>query len=75
MSPSPTREPQHQAGAPCPPPPPPATTPRRSRATRRIPVRCSVAERIYWAAAEERAFGRLAQETDHVFDTSYPWAA
>jgi len=38
-------------------------------------VRCSVAERTYWAAAEEREFGRLAQEADHRFDTSYLWAA
>ena len=49
--------------------------PRRTRATRRIPVRCSAAERRYWAAAEEREFGHLAQETDHLFDTSYLWAA
>ena len=73
MSPSPTREPQ-QASAPCP-SPPPASVPWRTRTTRRIPVRCSVAERTYWAAAEEREFGRLAQEADHRFDTSYLWAA
>ena len=49
--------------------------PRRARFTRRIPVRCSAAERTYWEVAEEREFGRLVQETDHLFDTSYPWAA
>jgi hypothetical protein len=29
----------------------------------------------FWAQLEEREFGRLALEADHLFDTSYPWAA
>jgi len=29
---------------------------------------------VYWAQIEEREFGRLAQEADHLFDTSQPWA-
>ena len=66
---------QQQAGAPCPTAPSFDRMPRRARFTRRIPVRCSAAERTYWEVAEEREFGRLVQETDHLFDTSYPWAA
>ena len=29
----------------------------------------------FWARLEERELGRLALEADHLFDTSYPWAA
>jgi hypothetical protein len=29
----------------------------------------------FWAQLEEREYGRLAQEADHLFDTSYLWAA
>lgn len=28
----------------------------------------------FWAQLEEREFGRLALEADHLFDTSYQWA-
>lgn len=28
----------------------------------------------FWTHQEEREFGRLALESDHLFDTSYPWA-
>jgi hypothetical protein len=32
-------------------------------------------EATFWARFEEREAGRLAQEVDHLFDTSYAWAA
>ncbi len=28
----------------------------------------------FWRQIEEREFGRLALEADHLFDTSYSWA-
>jgi hypothetical protein len=31
-------------------------------------------EAAFWARCAEYDDGRLAQEADHVFDTSYPWA-
>lgn len=33
------------------------------------------AEEEVWRRLEEREYGRLALEADHLFDTSYPWAA
>jgi hypothetical protein len=35
----------------------------------------AAAERAFWAHLEDREEGRLAQEADHLFDTSYAWAA
>lgn len=32
-------------------------------------------EEAFWARLEEREEGRAAQEADHLFDTSYSWAA
>lgn len=32
------------------------------------------AEAAFWARCAEYDDGRLAQEADHLFDTSYPWA-
>lgn len=32
-------------------------------------------EEAFWARLEEREEGRVAQEADHLFDTSYSWAA
>jgi hypothetical protein len=32
-------------------------------------------EDVYWRQFEEREDGRLAQEADHLFDTSFAWAA
>ena len=32
-------------------------------------------EASFWVQLEEREEGRLALEADHLFDTSYPWAA
>jgi hypothetical protein len=32
-------------------------------------------EAAFWAYLEGREEGRLAQEADHLFDTSYAWAA
>jgi hypothetical protein len=29
----------------------------------------------FWAQLEEREYGRLALEADHLFDTSHLWAA
>ena len=29
----------------------------------------------FWAQLEEREYGRLALEADHLFDTSNPWSA
>lgn len=51
---------------------------RRSRAryrrlTNEVPVTNSE-EAGLWACLEEREEGRLAQEADHLFDTSYAWA-
>jgi len=40
-----------------------------------MPGRHTAEERVYWAQIEEREFGRLVQETDHLFDTSYAWTA
>lgn len=31
-------------------------------------------ERVFWQQLEDREFGQLAMEADHLFDTSYPWA-
>jgi len=33
------------------------------------------AEASLWARLEQHDEGRLAQEADHLFDTSYPWPA
>ena len=71
MSPPSSRAPHQPTSA-----PPPA----RRRPTRRpqprthLPGRDSAEERVYWAQIEEREFGRLAQEADHLFDSSAPWA-
>jgi hypothetical protein len=51
--------------------------PRRARRlprTPRITARVSAEEAALWARYEEREDGRLTQEADHLFDTSYPWA-
>jgi hypothetical protein len=32
-------------------------------------------EETFWRQLEEREEGRLAQEADHLFDTSFAWAA
>lgn len=32
-------------------------------------------ENVFWRQLEARDEGRLAQEADHLFDTSYTWAA
>lgn len=52
---------------------------RRARKTRLVRrVRQALApidaETTFWAWLEEREDGRIAQEVDHLFDTSYPWA-
>ena len=71
MSPPSSRAPHQPTSA-----PPPArrrpTRPPRPRTY--LPGRDSAEERGYWAQIEEREFGRLAQEADHLFDTSQPWA-
>ena len=55
---------------------------RRYRHRRRCPiaafhtptvVRPRPAEAAHWQYLEEREFGRLAQEADHLFDTSLTW--
>jgi hypothetical protein len=33
------------------------------------------AELAFWKRLEEREEGRIAQEADHLFDTSFEWAA
>jgi hypothetical protein len=57
-----------------------APTQRRSRLPRRTRQRTlrvsrhnSTAEAAFWARCAEYDDGRLAQEADHLFDTSYPW--
>ncbi len=53
----------------------------RARLTRRPPKAPQIAtpsdieEATFWARFEEREHGRLTQEADHLFDTSYLWAA
>jgi hypothetical protein len=54
---------------------------RRSRLLRRPRQRTlrvsrhnPAAEADFWARCAEYDDGRLAQEADHLFDTSYPWA-
>ncbi|NTU83236.1 MAG: hypothetical protein HGA45_28335 [Chloroflexales bacterium] len=53
----------------------------RARTTRRPSVAPQIAtpsdteEASFWARLEEREHGRLTQEADHLFDTSYAWAA
>jgi hypothetical protein len=54
---------------------------RRTRLPRRAPRRKlrmlrhdRTAEAAFWARCAEYDDGRLAQEADHLFDTSYPWA-
>jgi hypothetical protein len=32
-------------------------------------------EASFWAQLEEREYGRLSLEVDHLFDTSYTWVA
>ena len=32
-------------------------------------------EEVFWRQLEEREEGRVAQEADHLFDTSFAWAA
>jgi hypothetical protein len=32
-------------------------------------------EDVFWRQLEEREDGRIAQEADHLFDTSFAWAA
>ncbi len=56
-------------------PPTPARTRRyrrRRHCAQAIPTRARVApaEAARWQRLEEREFGRLAQEADHLFDTS-----
>jgi hypothetical protein len=48
---------------------------RKLSRTPRIAARVSAEEAALWARYEEREDGRLAQEADHLFDTSYAWAA
>ena len=71
MSPPSSRTPHQPTSA----PPPARRRPtRRPRPRTHLPGRDSAEERGYWAQIEEREFGRLAQEADHLFDTSQPWA-
>jgi hypothetical protein len=50
-------------------------TSQESQADRPVNKRRPHNEVGFWAQLEEREFGRLALEADHLFDTSYPWAA
>jgi hypothetical protein len=38
-----------------------------------VPLRAE--DRAFWERGEEREEGRLTQEADHLFDTSYTWTA
>lgn len=59
----------------------PLAPPHQTRTTRRPSVAPQIArlndaeEDSFWARLDEREHGRLTQEADHLFDTSYPWAA
>lgn len=48
---------------------------QESQAERSVTRGRSHNEASFWAQLEEREEGRLALEADHLFDTSYPWAA
>lgn len=55
---------------------------RRRRTQRRPQTRVgktnaasACAETVFWARLEDREEGRIATEADHLFDTSYTWAA
>lgn len=58
---------------------------RRQTSKRRLRTRHNVfdpmqvvanqAEDVIWRQLEEREEGRIAQESDHLFDTSFAWAA
>ena len=52
---------------------------RRERARKLLFSKTHVAARheevAFWTQLEEREEGRLAQEADHLFDTSFAWAA
>lgn len=50
-------------------------TAQESRAERPVTRGRPEDEASFWAQLEEREFGRMALEADHLFDTSYPWAA
>ena len=52
---------------------PPAA--QSTRTPRRTTTRSANEDAGFWACLEERELGRLALEADHLFDTSYPWAA
>lgn len=63
---------------------PPLRRPRRFSRRRMIITPCShrlprarsedTKEAAFWKQFEEREEGRHAQEADHLFDTSAPWA-
>ena len=46
---------------------------RHRRRCPMVAVRPRPAEAAHWQYLEEREFGRLAQEADHLFDTSLTW--
>jgi hypothetical protein len=52
---------------------------RRARARNHLFSKTHVAARheevAFWTQLEEREEGRLAQEADHLFDTSFAWTA
>ena len=52
-----------------------ARTTRRPSAAPQIATPSDAEEATFWAHFEEHEDGRLTQEADHLFDTSYPWAA
>jgi hypothetical protein len=52
-----------------------ARTTRRPSAAPQIAKPSDAEEGSFWARLEEREHGRLTQEADHLFDTSYPWTA
>lgn len=53
--------------------------PRRRRVQQRpltaAQVAASHGEDVFWRQLEEREEGRIAQEADHLFDTSFVWGA
>ena len=50
-------------------------TSQESQAARPVVQGLSPDDPGFWAQLEEREEGRLAQEADHLFDTSASWAA
>lgn len=48
---------------------------RRQGTGAALPARTEIEDATFWARLEDSEEGRVALEADHLFDTSYAWAA